>query len=407
MKKNFAFTAISIGSRLLTSFFLFVVFARAWGPAEFGSFSFVFSVAALLVLIVEFGFQGYMLRELGARPEDKVFLIRDSFWAKAALVPLLLLLSIIVVQLLGAAAPLGLVFPLLIAAIALSFADFFIAPLRALGRFDLETYITTGVNFFQFLLAVSAVWLGASASEAAWVLVGTRIFQMLITLFVLRREIPELRFLRPSFRTLKVTIRAAMPYGIDGFLTTAWVQIDVIFVRAIYGTQAVGLYAAGQRLVQAASSMAPVIGNVMIPRLARSSHTDLVQWRHDAKRSVAVMGVAGTVFFIPLFFANEFFSDIIFGGAYRELSKLLPFFGVLILTRFFASSIGILLTAAGMQAKRIGIQISSFFVFCAGVLVINHFALPLFSLVLMLIFSFCLIGLFYWLKIAKSRFALF
>lgn len=405
MKKNFLLTAISIGSRLSTSFVLFVIFARFWGPVDFGVFSFVFSVSALLVLIVEFGLQSYLLREIAATPSDSPELIRSALWAKLIFVPFFALLSLAVFFVLDRGAPADIAVPLSFAAVALSFADFFIAPLRALGRYDLETYIIIGANSFQLLVAALCVWKGGAPVELAWVLVFTRGVQLAVSYAVLRRQVPDLRLSFPGASRLRESVRRAMPYGLDGLLTTAWVQIDIVLVRLIFGPQIVGLYAAGQRIVQAASSIAPVIGNVMIPRLAQSSTQREDNWHRDGKFCIAAMGLVGFVFSIPMIFYPELIAITLFGQSYIGLADIFPFFGVLVLVRFLASAVGILLTGAGMQGQRIGVQILSLLVFLVGAAFTAAFGLSLGFLIGVMIFCFALIGVGYWWKLSRAGYA--
>ena len=147
MKRNFLYTAVSVGSRLLVGLLLFLLLARLWGPAQFGLFSFVFSFSALLVLLVDFGFAVYLLREVAAKPDQAHRLIAEAFRAKLLLMGIAVALLVAGAVLIGPTAlPPTLLAPLFLAALAMSFSDFFVSPLRALGRFDLEAALVTLAN---------------------------------------------------------------------------------------------------------------------------------------------------------------------------------------------------------------------------------------------------------------------
>src|SRR6266513_586501 len=133
----------SLVVRLLTNVFVFVVLARVWGPREFGEFMYPFTVATLLVMIVDYGFGLQLVRDVGRSPHRVQDLVHSATGTK-------LLLTVGTVVLLGVAgrrlAPdtsqQWLLWLLLAAAGANSFGLFFSLPFRGLGRFELETRAT-------------------------------------------------------------------------------------------------------------------------------------------------------------------------------------------------------------------------------------------------------------------------
>ncbi|PKO27657.1 MAG: hypothetical protein CVU32_02345 [Betaproteobacteria bacterium HGW-Betaproteobacteria-5] len=373
MKKNFLFTAVSIGSRLLTGLVIFVLLARLWGPVDFGMFSFAFSASALLTLIVDFGFSGYILRELGAEPDSAVRLIKDAFWAKLSLLLILLVVASASGYLLGTSVfPLQLALPLLLAAIALSFADFFAAPLRALGRYDAETGIVTSTNALQFVIAGSVAWSGGSPVAVAWAFFASRMFYLALAIHVLYRVIPSLSLGKSDATAPHLTFKRVWSYGIDGALTTAWGQLDVIVVRALYGTQAVGIYAAGQKIIQGVSALAPVVGNVMIPKLARQAKSGDSRLQRTALLTAGAMLGIGSLFAAPMLAMPEQVSSFLFGEKFQGLGQLMPFFALILALKYLAAGSGIVITSAGLQAKRVISQIAAMAVFAALITLIFY-----------------------------------
>lgn len=401
MKKNFLLTAISIISRLSTSFLLFILFARFWGPVDYGTFAYVFSITALVVLVIEFGLQNYLLREISFKPETATLLICDSLWLKIVFLPLYLILSLAIFKGHADAGIIQLAIPLMIATSVLSFADFFIAPLRAFDRYDLETYTVIFNNIFQLLVLVVYLAYGAGPVEIAWMLVATRIMQLVISVVVMKMVIHTISFKYPGFQKIKHAFLSSLPYGLDGFITTLWTQMDIILVRYIYGVHWLGLYSAGQRTIQAASALAPIVGNVMIPRLTTSSHDRQEQWKSNKKTCVLIMAMSGIVLASPLIFLNELLVLHLFGSDYQGLVELLPYFGILVFVRFLASAFGILLTGAGMQLHRIGIQVLGLFLFIASAFVTYYYQLDITFFISTLIACFLVIGFGYMWKLKK------
>jgi O-antigen/teichoic acid export membrane protein len=401
MKKNFLLTAISIISRLSTSFLLFILFARFWGPVDYGIFAYVFSITAVAVLVIEFGLQNYLLREISFKPKLATFFIRDSLWLKIVFMPLYLILTLVIFGVHDDEAMLLLAIPLIIATCVLSFADFFIAPLRAFERYDLETYTVIFNNIFQLLVLVVYLIYGAGPVEIAWMLVLTRIVQLVISVVIMKMVIKEINFKFPGFHKIKHSFLHSLPYGLDGFITTLWTQMDIILVRYMYGVHLLGLYSAGQRTIQAASALAPIIGNVMIPRLTTSSDNSKEKWKSNKRICIFIMALSGLMLSLPLIIFNELVVLQLFGSDYMGLAELLPYFGMLVFVRFMASAFGILLTGAGMQSHRVGIQIWGLALFAISSMVIFYFELNILYLISSLIACFLVIGFGYMWKLRK------
>jgi len=401
MKKNFLLTAISVLSRLSTSFLLFILFARFWGPVDYGTFAYVFSITALSVLVIEFGLQNYLLREISFKPDSATLLICDSLWLKIVFMPLYLILTLLIFNIHTDENILPLAVPLIIATSVLSFADFFIAPLRAFDRYDLETYTVIFNNLLQLFVLVVYLFYGAGPVEIAWALVVTRIIQLIISISIVKVVINEINFKYPGFQKIKDSFLNSLHYGLDGFITTLWTQMDIILVRYIFGAHLLGLYSAGQRTIQAASALAPIIGNVMVPKLTTSSHGSKKNWKSNKRTCILIMAISGLVLSLPLIFLNELLVLQLFGSDYLGLVELLPYFGILVFVRFLASAFGILLTGAGMQSHRVGIQLLGLFLFVVSSCVVFYYELSISYFIASLIACFLVIGFGYMWKLRK------
>jgi O-antigen/teichoic acid export membrane protein len=403
MKRNFAYTAVSVGSRLLVGLLLFLLLARLWGPELFGTFAFVFSVCALLTLLVDFGFALYLLREVSAAPEQAAWLVAASLRAKLALCGLLVLVAVVVALTLGPSLLPPLLFAVLLAAtLAMSFADFFIAPLRALGRYDLETGVVTVSNGLMFLFAGGVAWLGGGLLAVAGAMVVSRLLFALAAWVTLRRLVPSVPW-RTGGDGVRHMLRRIWPYGLDGMLTTAWSQIDVVAVRLLFGVQAAGLYAAGQKIVLGVSALAPIVGNVMIPRLSRQSATRAPGFWRTAAKTGLLMAVIGLFFAWPLIVLPERLALTLFGEAYAPLAALLPWFGGVLVIRYLGASFGLTLTAAGLQRRRLACQGVALLVFLALLVPVGWLPDDARAVVIALLISYGLLTALYAQQLWRHR----
>ena len=381
-KKNFIFTAISIGSRLVAGLLLFVLLARLWGPADLGLFSFVFGLSMLLILLVDFGFASYLLREIGAEPSHLAPVFRDGLHAKSVLVIPFAIIGGLVVWLSGTAAPWEMALPMLLAALFLSFGEYFIAPLRALGRYDLEATVITSSNRINFIIAGGAAWLGGSPFDVAWVSLLARVQYFFTAAWVLYRVAPEIAQYRADRTPVRQTFRRALPYGADEFLSTSWNQLDVVIVGSIFGAHALGIYAAGQKMIQGFYTLAQVVGNVMIPRLARLAHTRNQDLARSALITMASLSVIGLTFALPLWLWADELPGLLFGARFAELEGLLPLFALILLLKYISAGSGVVMTAVGKQKFRAISQALGIAIFLIGAWFVATFNLSVAALLL-------------------------
>lgn len=350
-KKNFIYTAISIGSRLVAGLLLFIVLARVWGPADFGAYSFAFGVSMTLGLIVDFGFASYLLREIGAEPGRLGNVFREGLRLKAFLVLPFSLMSSASLWYFQASLSANLFIPMLLAALALSFSEYCIAPMRALGRYDLESGIISISNLINFGVAAGVAWSGGAPVDVAWASLACRVQYLSSAAIALRKIAPVIK--QAGTRLPITTVfRRLLPYGTDGVLSTGWNQLDVVVVGALFGTTSVGIYSAGQKIVQGLYTLAQIAGNVVIPHLARLFHNRDPRFQRSAKLTIFGLAAMGAVLALPLIATSEFLVIKVFGEKYIGLISLFPYFGFILIFRFISGASGIVLTAAGFQGAR-------------------------------------------------------
>lgn len=378
IKRSFACSAVSIGSRLLVGLLLFILLSRLWGPSQFGLFSFVFSVAALLTLLLDFGLATFLMREIGAHPQRAACIVAEALYFKLLLLFPTGVSAVAAVLLLGPEIlPVDVALPMLLAAWAVSFSDFFAAPLRALGRYGLEARTVAMANAAQFLLAGSVAWMGGSPSEVAWAMAGGRGLLLVLAWRTMGRVLPGLALARLRPGGMPGVLGRVWSYGVDGFLSMAWTQLDVVLVRWLFGVQGVGLYSAGQKLVLGVAQLGPVVGNVLIPQLARQSAQRLPEFWATAARTALLMLGVGAVFAVPLLLAPEQVAHWVFGQQFAGLGALLPWFGGWLLIRSLATSAAIVVTAAGQQSARVLLQLLGLSVAGVAVAAVAWWRLPL------------------------------
>lgn len=354
MKRHFIYNLISLGSRLLVGLVLFVILARLWGPAKFGLFTFVFSFTALLVLLVDFGFHLYLMREVATNPSQAAKLIGDSFRAKLLLATGSAGIGICLVAAIGTdVLPPSLAAPLFLTALALSFSELFVAPLRALGHFDQEAIIVTIANLVQFILVGATAWYGGDEIQVAWAMLISRSMYLILAYRKIRQIVPQL-LLGGSVASGSIgTLRRVWTYGAEATFILAWTQLDVVAVRALFGTEVVGTYSAGQKIVAGLCALTAVTGNVMIPRLSRLAKGSSSAFWTTARNTILIMAMIGVSLALPFVLFSAPLVDLLYGHSFRNLVDIMPYLGCVLILRYMNTGASAAAIAAGLYRTRI------------------------------------------------------
>ena len=352
MLRNSLFSLISTGVRVLASTVMFIVMAHAWGPEEFGTFMYPFTIAAILVMLVDYGFALQLMRDIGHNPTAAQQIMGRTLGAKLLLVVPMVLVGTIVGVTLPHKGPYGILYALLLCdASANSFALFFNIPLRALGRFDTEAYIVGGANAARFSIVVGLVVLGFGPIAVAIGFVLTRLGYLLASWIGCGRALGER--LRPEWarEPLASTLKRGFPFSVHVTVGTLGIHIETLMIQYYLGAGAVGLYQAGMRILLGALLVGDALNNVYLTALAGAGHrgTELNQLGTQMTRHLLTLGVLA---FLCTVGGSDWIVRLLYSHRYDELIPLLPFFGLLMLIRYAGTSYGTLLTLADKQLVR-------------------------------------------------------
>lgn len=363
--KNTLLMAGTTAVRLAAGFLVFVLVARHLGAEGFGTFIYWTTVATLIALVVNFGTGPYMLRELAARPEQRLHIVGSVGAAK-------LVLSALVVGGALLAAPFLSAWPLLLALLAMAvgdaFSEYAFCAFRGAGDYLTEAWMSTITSLLHLLLVWGAVACGASALTIALAFAASRLTAAAAALGWYRRRFGPLG-INGGWPYWRVALRRNRSYAADAFLTNLYTQIDSLLLNHLSGPASLGVYQAGMRLLQGLNNIAPVLSNVYLPKLAGELHSGQA---HRATATLLYIQLIGFGAFIALIFAvgGSWIANVIYGSKFAALGGLLPWLGALLMLRLFASNYGILLTAAGQQSVRVRA-----IVVCLAVLLISGMVL--------------------------------
>jgi len=339
--------------RLLTGVVLLLLLARFWGAETFGKFMYPFTLAGLAVILVDYGFNLQVVRDIGKDPGHVHYITCKALTIKLYLTIGMIFLGGIIFLTFPLLGEYRLTFCLLwIANVFNSFGVLFNLTLRGLELFGKEVVITFYSNVITFILIGILVWLGYGPVGIAVGFVLAKAFFMAISWHQYSFVVAENKFNCSKWSVVISSLRQGFPFAIHVALGTLYFQVDTIIIEHFLGAKSVGIYQSALRVMIAGLIMTDVISNVYLPRMAKSIYETerLVTLGTCMTRYCLCIGVIGLMVMSS---GGDWIVDVLYGGGeYRHVATLFPLFGVVLLLRYLGASYGIILTASNHQTVR-------------------------------------------------------
>jgi O-antigen/teichoic acid export membrane protein len=351
--RDSVFSLISTVVRLASGLVLFIVLAHVWGPERFGTFMYPFTIAGILVKVVDYGFLLQVTRDVGKNLSGAHATMSRANGAKLLLaIPAASIAYVVSILLPGDDAFGPLLAILFVDAVANSFLLLLNVPLRANRRFDEEARIAALGNGLVFSAVATAVLMGAGPLAAAGVMASCRAISLLFSWGAYRRLLgcaPDAILERS---TLRASLWKGLPFGVHATVGTLNMQVDTLMVQHYLGAGSVGLYQAGIRILLGSLLVADALNGVYLSAMARSTH-DRVALTRLGERMTRQLLAVGLFGFGCMLVAGPWLVRLLFGGRYDALAPMLPLFGLLAFIRYGGVSYGSLLTLTDRQTVRV------------------------------------------------------
>jgi len=353
MIRNTLYMLTSTILRFINTALVLVVLARFWGPETFGVFMYPFTVAAIIALLVDYGFDLQLVRDIGKNTQDLHMLTCQALIIKTLLTSIVVVFGlplIMLVKLFEGYRFLLILF--LLSKILNSYGLLFNLSFRGIGLFDKEVKTVFWSTMVTLLLIGCLILLGQGPEVIALSLVITKAFFMIYSWIVYKRIISWAKFRYPPLNNIFVALCKGFPFAAHVALGTLYFSIDTIIIQHFLGVKNVGIYQAGLRVMIGGLVLSGVLANVYLRQLAKESadRDTFINLATRMMRHFLIVGIFGFIFMIGF---SELVVKLIYGGSgYSKLIPLIPLFGVVLLLRFMANSYGIVLTVDNRQFVR-------------------------------------------------------
>jgi len=339
--------------KLINGVFLLLILARVWGPEPFGIFMYPFTLAAIIVILVDYGFNLQLVRDVGRNVQDAHRLTCQAVSIKTFLTAIVAIVGLPLVMVLKSLENYRLLLVLLVFSNILnSYGLLFNLSFRGMGLFDTEVKTVFWSTIVTFIIVGGLVLSGQSPEVIAMGFVLSKGFFLAFSWVVYRHLIDGAKFIYPHLSSAFTALLNGFPFAAHVALGTLYFSVDTIIIQHFLGAEGVGIYQAGLRIMLGGLILTDVFANVYLSRLAKESadRIALVDLATRMTRHFLVFGVFG---FICMITFSDLVVNLIYGGdGYNRLIPLFPFFAVVLLLRYVASSYGIVLTVDDRQVVR-------------------------------------------------------
>ncbi len=308
-----------------------VVAARRLSQQSFGIFSLASVFGGLVGLATDFGIPLHMARTVAQRPDQAPFILRRWFGVRlgtSAVATALVVVGVLASRYRAQQVPI-LLFAL--AYILSALVDFLHYFFRGVGRSDIESSLTLWQRTTTLGAVLLALWwttnLTVLATATLLPVLGTFVF----TIWISQRLARRAAVARPSAGTqARVPLvsefwRDVFPIGAGMLLSALYFRIDVFLVDQWRGTEAVALYNAAFRLLEAVRLLPAAVMAVALPVLCQADDTRPLRRVSFALTSLGV-GVAAIAWMtagwlVPVVYGASYVGGV---AAFRILMLSFP-----------------------------------------------------------------------------------
>jgi O-antigen/teichoic acid export membrane protein len=356
--RNAASLLVARGASAVVAFAFGIYVARTLGVAEFGRYSILMAVYALLTICVHLGLESLLVREMARSRSGTGRLFRAALAVKLSFAFLLLALLILAGLVLPAARGFGL--PLALIGVVLildAISDVVVAVFQAHESFTEPSGL--GVAGGALFAAIGSALLlsGGRTTSLVAALLAAKALQAAAGLALLARRLgPALRAASPVTPSFALGLLGmALPFFLSKLFAILYLRIDMLMLGGMAGEAPVGLYAAAYKFVNVASAGAAALAAALFPVMAAAAARSPERLRALFGDSMKIMLVAGTLVSALVWAGAERILLGLFGAQYAGGAPAARILGWSIVVLFANLVFSNALLSLGRERQAVGI----------------------------------------------------
>lgn len=320
--RNTAFSAAGRGAGDLFAFLFLIVFARSFGNATLGEFAFAMAVGGILAMFVVLGINSLLVREIAKSPAEGPRLVGAIAGLQLLIAVLMFGCLFLLSRLLdggerGRQILLIMGLYQLVYTLGMVFKSYF----RAREQMQFSAFLEAGHKALILALGLTALVLTRQPQIAllAYPVAAVAMYAAGFALVKQRHAAPRPHLDLDLSRRWFLASLSLFAFTAIGVLE---LRAGIIFLGATGNTAAVGLYAAGDRLISAASLLLVMFNGAVFPVMSRltDSPAELNRLFARCLRLAVILALPAATAIILL---REAIIELVFGAGFAPAADVL------------------------------------------------------------------------------------
>lgn len=268
--KNIFWLSISqFAGRLIRSAVI-IYAARVLGAAEYGVFSYALGLAGLFTVFADIGLGVLLTKQATQEPGKASSYFATSFWIKNVLLAGTVLLIVFAAPHFSKIEQAAALLPFVALLVVFdNIRDFSFAFLRAKEKMEYEALTTVFMNVAITILGFVALHFSKTAGAVTFAYVGSAGVAFMVSVSILRKEFFE-AIKNFDKKLIKPILEMAWPIALTGFLGAFMINMDIVMLGWFRSETEVGLYSAGQKIIQLLYVLPTIIASAVFPSISRA-----------------------------------------------------------------------------------------------------------------------------------------
>lgn len=291
--RNTAWLAIAMALNKVIAFVTFAVVARLIGPYDTGVYFFAVSVTSVFVVLADLGMAPVIIREIAGGRDEGPRYLSAALRLKLLLVPFAVLLSL-GYGVWSQADPITLMCVGIACAVmsADSFHLAFYASLRGKQNLKPEALGMLMGQIFTACIAIGGSYLGYGAPGLVTALLVGSLWN--VGWSFLNARLVHIKLPAPLKGDYRKLFTEAMPFAISGIAVKVYSYTDSLLIKAMHGTEAVGMYAVAYKMTYALQFLPLTFSAALYPSLAQAwAKQDHARLRRSFLESLRITAAIG------------------------------------------------------------------------------------------------------------------
>lgn len=376
VRRNSLFSLLSIFSRLFAVVVVFWGIARTYGPEVFGQFTLAHTIATILIVFADFGFDILLTTEVARNIKNASQIFRQFFSYKLVFTTAAVLFMWIIALFLDVNNDTRIL--ILILSFFTAFTtlnNFLYALFRGFEELQYETKVSFVNNFTLLVVTLLLVYYKVDVIYLAIAFVGSRVLGFLQAVKYSFKLLPNINY-RLNFSGAKEVKSKIFVFGFNLVFNYLFFQLDTILLAIIKNEYSVGIYQSVIKLIMLPLIIPDILINTLTPLLSRLNVENKTNWENVGRLMNKLLVFVGAPISITLFvFAEQIISFVYGLSSYSEAVPVLRIFALTIFIRFSLEAFALMLTTSNRQIIRMKVVIIATFLN----LLLNFYFIPRFG----------------------------